>query len=63
MSLFKILHHLEPLDKALQIINTRMKPSGEMVVIEENGSNLMQRFKLYLQRGNKRIIEICSMNA
>lgn len=52
------LHHLEPLDKALQIINSRMKPSGEMVVIEENGSNLMQRFKLYLQRGNKRIIEI-----
>lgn len=52
------LHHLEPLDKALQIINSRMRPSGEMVVIEENGSNLMQRFKLYLQRGNKRIIEI-----
>lgn len=52
------LHHLEPLDKALQIINSRLKTSGEMVVIEENGSNLMQRFKLYLQRGNKRIIEI-----
>jgi len=52
------LHHLEPLDKALQIMSRHLHSQGEMVVIEENGSNLMQRLKLYLQRGNKRIIEI-----
>ncbi len=50
------LHHLEPLDQALRILRSHLKDTGEMVVIEENGSNVIQSFKLYLQRGNKRII-------
>lgn len=52
------LHHLEPLGRALQICNASLKKDGKLIAIEENGSNLIQSFKLYLQRGNKRIIEI-----
>lgn len=51
------LHHLEPLQDALRILHDQLKPEGEMVVIEENGSNIIQSLKLYRQRGNKRIIE------
>ena len=52
------LHHLEPLDKALEICNKALKQSGKLIAVEENGNNLIQTLKLYLQRGNKRIIEI-----
>jgi SAM-dependent methyltransferase len=51
------LHHLEPLDQALQIIRHHLKPDGQLVSIEENGNNIIQSLKLYKQRGNKRIIE------
>ncbi|MBK9401992.1 MAG: class I SAM-dependent methyltransferase [Bacteroidetes bacterium] len=51
------LHHLEPLQAALKILHDHLKPNGEMVVIEENGNNIVQSLKLYRQRGNKRIIE------
>ncbi len=52
------LHHLEPLGKALQICFNALKPSGKLIAVEENGSNIVQSFKLFLQRGNKRVIEI-----
>jgi SAM-dependent methyltransferase len=51
------LHHLEPLQDALHILHDHLKPDGKMVVIEENGNNIIQSLKLYKQRGNKRIIE------
>lgn len=51
------LHHLEPLQAALKILHDHLRKDGEMVVIEENGSNIIQSLKLYRQRGNKRIIE------
>ena len=51
------LHHLEPLGQALHIMRKQLNVNGKMVVIEENGSNIIQSFKLYLQRGNKRVIE------
>jgi SAM-dependent methyltransferase len=51
------LHHLEPITQALDIIYDHMKPNGKMIVKEENGANIIQTFKLYLQRGDKRIIE------
>lgn len=51
------LHHLEPIQEALQILHDHLKPDGEMIVIEENGKNIIQSIKLYKQRGNKRIIE------
>lgn len=51
------LHHLEPLQDALKIFNKVLKPGGRIILIEENGSNIIQNLKLYKQRGNKRIIE------
>lgn len=51
------LHHLEPLQKALSIFDKVLKPEGKIILVEENGSNLIQNFKLLLKRGNKRIIE------
>lgn len=52
------LHHLEPLDDALNILNKVLKPKGKLLIIEENGNNIIQNAKLFLQRGNKRIIKI-----
>jgi len=51
------LHHLEPLPKALSILRSHLEPEGEIIVIEENGNNIIQSLKLYRQRGNKRVIE------
>ncbi len=52
------LHHLEPINDALQIFNNCLRPGGRVLSIEENGSNIIQRAKLYKYRGNKRIITI-----
>jgi SAM-dependent methyltransferase len=52
------LHHLEPLPAALGILREALRPGGQLIVVEENGGNLVQRLKLYLRRGNKRVIEI-----
>lgn len=51
------LHHLEPLQHSLKIFFKALKPGGKLIAIEENGNNLIQRIKLYRQRGNKRIID------
>lgn len=50
------LHHLEPINDALQIFHNSLKPGGKVLSIEENGNNIIQRVKLYKYRGNKRII-------
>ncbi len=52
------LHHLEPLQDALAIFKKVLSPEGKLLIVEENGNNIIQNFKLYLRRGNKRIIEI-----
>lgn len=52
------LHHLEPLQDALRIFRESLRPGGTLIIVEENGANLVQSFKLYLRRGNKRIITI-----
>jgi SAM-dependent methyltransferase len=52
------LHHLEPINDALQIFNKSLKTGGKVLSIEENGNNVIQRVKLYKYRGNKRIITI-----
>ncbi len=53
-----VLHHLEPLDTAINIIYTTLKPGGKLIACEENGLNLMNRTRLFMKRGNKRIIKI-----
>lgn len=52
------LHHLEPINDALQIFHKSLKDNGELVIIEENGNNVIQSIKLYKRRGSKRIIKI-----
>jgi SAM-dependent methyltransferase len=52
------LHHLEPIDEAIQIIAKALKSTGQLIAIEENGTNLVNTFKNYKMRGNKRIIEL-----
>jgi 2-polyprenyl-3-methyl-5-hydroxy-6-metoxy-1,4-benzoquinol methylase len=52
------LHHLEPLDEALRILHHVLSPKGRLLIIEENGNNVIQNLKLYKQRGNKKIITI-----
>lgn len=51
------LHHLEPLQDSLSIFYRSLRPGGKLIAIEENGNNLIQRIKLYKQRGSNRIIE------
>ncbi len=51
------LHHLEPLQDSLRIFHQTLRPGGQLIAIEENGNNLIQRLKLYKQRGNNRIID------
>ncbi len=51
------LHHLEPLQNSLSIFYKTLRPGGKLIAIEENGNNLIQRIKLYRQRGNNRIID------
>ncbi len=51
------LHHLEPLQNSLAIFHQTLRPGGQLIAIEENGNNLIQRIKLYKQRGNNRIID------
>lgn len=50
------LHHLEPIDQALEIFRKTLRSKGIVIGIEENGSNIIQNLKLYKQRGNNRII-------
>jgi len=52
------LHHLEPIEEALQIFEKSLKQDGKLLAIEENGNNIIQRLKLYKYRGSKLIIDI-----
>jgi len=52
------LHHLEPLNDALKILNQVLSKNGQLLIIEENGNNIIQNTKLFLQRGNKKIIKV-----
>jgi len=53
-----VLHHIEPIDEGLEHIRHTLKPGGVLVSCEENGKNIINRLKLYKQRGNRRIVEI-----
>lgn len=52
-----VLHHLEPIDKALNIITNSLVSGGLLISCEENGNNLLNSVRLFMKRGNKRIIE------
>ena len=52
------LHHLEPCLEAIRILERSLTEKGKLIVVEENGDNLVLRTLLYKQRGNQRIIKI-----
>ncbi|MGE5432797.1 MAG: class I SAM-dependent methyltransferase [Syntrophomonadaceae bacterium] len=56
------LHHLEPIDQAMQIFSKSLKDNGQIIIVDDNGNNIMQRAKLYMMRGNKRIIDYYDEN-
>lgn len=52
------LHHIEPVEKGLEILCTALKPSGKLILIEENGGSWLKSLMLFLQRGTRRVVEI-----
>lgn len=52
------LHHIEPIDEAMQIFQKILNSSGKILVSEENGNNLICNLKHFKERGFKRVIEI-----
>lgn len=52
------LHHLEPLDTSIKIFEKALLPKGRIILIEENGSNIIQNLKLIKQRGFRKVKEI-----
>lgn len=52
-----VLHHLEPIEKAIEVISKSLVKGGKLISCEENGNNLLNSFRLYLKRGNKRVME------
>ncbi len=52
-----VLHHLEPISDALNIIQNSLKANGVLIACEENGNNLLNSTRLFVKRGNNRIIE------
>jgi SAM-dependent methyltransferase len=56
------LHHLEPIDQALQIFRKALKNEGKIIIVDDNGNNIMQRIKLYIYRKNKRVIKFYDEN-
>jgi 2-polyprenyl-3-methyl-5-hydroxy-6-metoxy-1,4-benzoquinol methylase len=53
-----VLHHLEPINEALKIISESLVQGGKLIACEENGNNILNRIRLFLKRGNKKVIEI-----
>lgn len=52
------LHHVEPIDKGLVILHKALRANGKLLIVEENGSNIIQNLKLIKQRGFKKTITI-----
>ncbi|HEX8313607.1 MAG TPA: class I SAM-dependent methyltransferase [Flavisolibacter sp.] len=50
------LHHLEPIEEGLKVFEKALREKGKLLVIEENGANIIQNLKLLWQRGlNKNV--------
>jgi len=51
------LHHIEPVEKAIQIFFKLLKKGGKIILVEENGDCYPRQAILFAKRRNKRIIE------
>jgi 2-polyprenyl-3-methyl-5-hydroxy-6-metoxy-1,4-benzoquinol methylase len=49
------LHHLEPFREAVKIFHKALKPTGRIIVSEENGNNIICNIKHFRERGFKRV--------
>ena len=49
------LHHLEPVNDAIDIFRVSLKPDGKLIVLEENGNNIFIILKNFSKRGFKRV--------
>lgn len=49
------LHHIEPMPQGLNHLTQLLTPSGEVIISEENGNNLIAQMKHFKERGFKRI--------
>jgi len=52
------LHHLEPVQQVFSILYKNLRKNGKIIILEANGGNFIHQIKLFLIRGNKRIIEV-----
>ena len=51
------LHHIEPVEEALQIFFKLLKKGGKLILVEENGACWVRQAILFAKRRNKRIID------
>lgn len=49
------LHHLEPIQEAMDIFKASLKNNGRLIVTEENGYNIFIMLKNFSKRGFKRV--------
>jgi len=52
-----VLHHIEPITSALNIISKSLIANGKLIACEENGNNILNTIRLFFKRQNKRIIQ------
>ncbi len=52
------LHHIEPIDQAMEVFYRILQHEGKLIVSEENGNNLVNNLKRFKQRGFNRIVEV-----
>lgn len=52
------LHHLEPFHEAACLIHRSLKPSGVLLVSEENGNNIINNLKNFRRRGFNRVVKL-----
>lgn len=52
------LHHVEPIEEGLRVLHKALRSGGQLLIVEENGSNIIQNLKLIRQRGFKKTITI-----
>jgi SAM-dependent methyltransferase len=50
------LHHIEPIEEALDILRGSLKKGGKLIVTEENGNSIFINVKNFTKRGFQRII-------
>lgn len=52
------LHHIEPVEEAIPLFYKALKKGGRLILIEENGGCILKNMMLFLQRGNKKVVEM-----